>query len=220
MSCTLKLCDHPFIFHNTAWLNFICGICVKCTVMLLADTFSVSQLTRKCTYHVGGKRLAERLQHRSARQRRNPLEWALNFGGWRICSIKVQRPPTRTEMTIALKSGHFLWAYAPLKPWWSTAHTHTHRNKQICQFCSSQDMFRSETFCMTSAFVCVCVTCYSGCMYVSVWTRTGLHSSALIALFLKWKEQKLSVRFTVKFKLLPPWKCFWNQRQRAQEDRN
>lgn len=115
--CTLKICGCPFILHNTPWLNLIC---VKCTVMPLADTFSVSQLTRKCTYHVGGKRLAERLQHHththSVRQLHNPLEWALNFGGWRICSIKVQRPPTRTEMTIAFKSGHFLWAYAPLKP--------------------------------------------------------------------------------------------------------
>lgn len=175
MSCTLKLCDHPFIFHNTAWLNFICGICVKCTVMLLADTFSVSQLTRKCTYHVGGKRLAERLQHRSARQRRNPLEWALNFGGWRICSIKVQRPPTRTEMTIALKSGHFLWAYAPLKPWWSTAHTHTQTHKYV-SFAAHKTCLGVRRFVwQVLLYVCVRHAILAACMCLCEHARACIH---------------------------------------------
>lgn len=127
----------PFVFSRTSWLNITCVACIKRAVMSLAETFSSRPVYKK-------EQISRRWQMSRgsvccrARQLDNPLEWAQNFGGWRICSIKVQRPPTRSAMTIELKSGHFLQAYAPLKPWSHPSATYV----QICLFCGSQNTFR------------------------------------------------------------------------------
>lgn len=124
--------------------------------MSLADTFS-SRPTYKKVQISRRWQMSRGSVCCSARQLDNPLERALNFGGWRICSIKVRRPPTRSAMTMELKSGHFLWAYAPLKPRFHPSATHV----QICLFFDSQNTFRRETL-RVNGGTCLFPTCMCG----------------------------------------------------------